>query len=416
MNQSDIIIIGGGLAGLTAAIQFHRAGKKVTLLEASDRVGGRLKTDIVDGFRLDRGFQVLLEAYPLCRELLDYEALNLRRFSPGAMMLHEKGKFEIGDPIRNPSSLLKTALAPIGNLLDKWLILKLRYRLGRQSIEEIFNQPEIPTYELLNDLGFSLDMLENFFRPFLSGIFLENALETSSRMFEFVFKMFSEGATSIPALGMEEIPKQLLRHIPQKWIKTEHEAITILGQKVTCQNDAVYEAPLILIASEAAGIAGNYLTQPFGSEKESVTCSYFFTQKAPIKRPLLMLNASEEKYVNNVTVMSRVSEHYAPPGQELISVSHNGISHLDDSDLSAQIRNELYPWFREDVYSWRLLKNYKINYALPKQKSVRDNILPEKVKLREGLYICGDHQLNGSINAAMKSGKEVASLILEGLN
>ncbi|MEO1655151.1 MAG: NAD(P)/FAD-dependent oxidoreductase, partial [Bacteroidota bacterium] len=289
MNQADVIIIGAGLSGLTAAIQLHRAGKEVILLEASDRVGGRLKTDIVEGFRLDRGFQVLLEAYPLCKELLDYSALNLRSFSPGAMILHEKGKFEIGDPIRNPSSLLKTALAPIGNLLDKWLILKLRYRLRNQSLDSIFSQAEIPTYELLNDLGFSLDMLENFFRPFLSGIFLENALESSSRMFEFVFKMFSEGPTSVPALGMEEIPKQLLRHIPQKWIHLEQEVVSILEQKVTCQNEEVYEAPLILIATEAAGIAGNYLSPPPGTERESVTCSYFYAQKSPVNRPLLIL-------------------------------------------------------------------------------------------------------------------------------
>ena len=208
-NQPDVLVIGAGIAGLTAAKLLKEAGKTVKLIEASNSIGGRVKTDLYQGYLLDHGFQVLLTEYPEAKKLLNYNQLHLKAFDPGAIILNQKGITEIGDPLRKPSTLVQTLISPVGSIFDKLKMLGLKLKLAGTSIEQIFEKKEITTWQYLKQVGFSEKMLNQFFKPFMTGIFLENELTTSSRMFEFVFKMFSEGDTAIPAKGMAEIPKQL---------------------------------------------------------------------------------------------------------------------------------------------------------------------------------------------------------------
>ena len=177
--KEDVIIVGAGIAGLTAAVHLHRAGRKVLILEASDRAGGRIKTDLHEGFLLDRGFQVLLTAYPETKSLLNYSTLNLKKMLPGATVLYDGGQFEIADPFRRPSAALATLFAPVGTLKDKINTLWLKNRLQKLSIDAIFEQPEQTTSKQLIEYGFSPKMIEHFYAPFMSGIFLENKLDTS---------------------------------------------------------------------------------------------------------------------------------------------------------------------------------------------------------------------------------------------
>ena len=176
-----VIIVGGGISGLTAALQLQANGMDSLLLEATDRVGGRVKTDVIDGFRLDHGFQVLLTAYPEAQKWLDYEKLDLQKFLPGAVLLHSDGtKDRIGDPIRDFSSLFPTLFSKVGSVMDKLRILRLNNRVSKMSIEDIFEQEEVPTKKILaKEYGFSNKMIANFFSPFFSGIFLEKGLLTS---------------------------------------------------------------------------------------------------------------------------------------------------------------------------------------------------------------------------------------------
>ena len=212
--DADVLIIGAGLTGLSAARHLYRQNFSVKVLEATDRVGGRVKTDRVDGYLLDRGFQVLLTQYPETKEWLDYDALDLKPFAPGATILNEQGIHQVMDPFRVPTAAFKTLAAPVGSLADKLRMLWLKNRLKGMTLEDIFAQPEITTLSAIQKYGFSERMLRNFFQPFIAGIFLENGLITSRREFDFVFKMFSEGDTAVPAQGMEEIPRQLVAQIP----------------------------------------------------------------------------------------------------------------------------------------------------------------------------------------------------------
>ena len=406
--KQDVIIIGAGLAGLSAAVHLHRQGRKVLILEATDRAGGRIKTDLYDGFLLDRGFQVLLTAYPESKSLLNYADLNLKKMLPGATVLYDDGQFEIADPFRRPSAALATLFAPVGTIKDKINTLWLKNKLQKLTIEEIFQQPEQTTLKQLSDYGFSPKMIERFYAPFLSGIFLENDLSTSSRMFDFVMKMFSDGDVAVPALGMEEIPKQLVALLPQDSIQYHKKVTTIDGNKITTHDGTVFEANQILLATTASALTKDF----FPAQKmtsHQVTNVYFEATEAPTKKAVVILNASKnKKWVNNLTIMSNVSSAYAPKDKVLISVSYNGIPIIDDAALAENMKQELKKWYGEKINSWKMLKTYRIEYALPTQQSVRNEIPASEIKISDSIFICGDNLLNGSINAALKTGRLAA--------
>jgi phytoene dehydrogenase-like protein len=409
--KPSITIIGAGISGLTAAVYLHQKGHKVQIIEASDRAGGRIKTDLMDGFRLDRGFQVLLTEYPETKALLDYKKLNLKRFLPGATVLYDGGQFEIADPLRRPTATFATAFAPVGSLKDKINTFFLKNKLVKISIPNIFKQPEIETIAQLKNYGFSLKMINRFYKPFFSGIFLENDLKTSSNMFDFVMKMFSEGDAAIPELGMEEIPKQLVAMLPENSITYNTKVTAIENNKIIFENGSTLEADKLIIATEAIGLARAYISE----EKQNfhqVTNVYFEAKIAPTKKAVVVLNAAtNKKWANNLTVLSNISNQYAPTAKVLISVSCNGIPTIDDATLAENMKTELKQWYGNQVADWKLLKTYRIKYALPNQEKVANELHDSQIKINDNLFICGDHLLNGSINAAMKSGRLVAELI-----
>ena len=194
-SQKKIGIIGAGVSGLIAALELEKAGFAVTIFEKTDRVGGRVKTDLENGVRMDHGFQVLLEAYPMTKSYLDYKALDLKKFLPGAVVYKNGNRQTLGDPLRELSLLLPTLFSSLGTLSDKFKILALNRELKHTSIDTLFTEKETTTLQYLSQSGFSDSMINNFFRPFFSGIFLEPNLETSSRMFRFVYKMFRQRAS-----------------------------------------------------------------------------------------------------------------------------------------------------------------------------------------------------------------------------
>ncbi len=411
--QPKITIIGAGISGLTAAVYLHKKGFKVQILEASERAGGRIKTDLIDGFRMDRGFQVLLTEYPETKALLDYKKLNLKRFLSGATVLYENGQFEIADPFRRPSALFTTLFAPVGSLKDKLNTFFLKNKLIKISIPTLFKQPEIETLSQLRKYGFSSKMINRFYKPFFSGIFLENDLKTSSNMFDFVMKMFSEGDAAIPALGMEEIPKQLVALLPENSILYNIQVSAIEKNKIICKSGQVFETDKIIIATEATGFASQYISKNKQNFNQ-VTNVYFEAKVAPTKKAVVVLNASlNKKWVNNLTVMTNISDEYAPENKVLIAVSLNGIPSISDELLAENMKNELRRWYGNQVEDWKMLKTYRVNYALPSQEKVANEVTQSEIQISENLFICGDHLMNGSINAAMKSGRLVAELIVQ---
>lgn len=405
------IIIGGGLSGLCAARQLHSQGIDFLLLEATDRVGGRIKTDVIDGYRLDHGFQVLLTAYPEAKSVLDYKKLDLQSFSPGALLLYPDGKKDrIGDPFRDFSSLFPTVFSSAGNLFDKLRILKLKNRLSGKSIEQIFRQEEKSTLAVLKEeYGFSQTMIDRFFSPFFAGIFLEKELVTSRRMFDFVFKMFGEGDTAVPNLGMEEIPKQIIADLPKESIQCNARVTKVERQTVYLADGSSFAAPNIIVATEATGLIKE-LTK-VKSVHQSTTHLHFITDEAPVEQPLIALNTNKNRLSNNICTINKVAKGYATTEKNLVSISVVGRTDLSEKELVKSIQKELKVWFGKAPEAWQHLHTRTVKYALPNQRRVQHQVAIKDIKIRDGLYCCGDFQLNGSINAAMKVGYEVGHLI-----
>lgn len=411
-----VIIVGGGLAGLTCAVKLHEAEVPFLLVEASDKLGGRVASDRYDNFILDRGFQVLLTAYPEAKKILDYSKLGLHAFYPGALVFRGGKLHKLADPFRHPLDAVSGALSPIGSLADKLQVGKLRQSLVGTTVKKLFEKPETTTEKALQDHGFSKEMIDSFFRPFLGGIFLDRSLKTSSRMFDFVFKMFSEGDTSLPARGMGAIADQLAAKLPTASIRMKSHVRNVQDGFVIMDDGDTMAAPIIVVATEgpeAAKLLGEEIQTTTG---RSVLCVYYAAQKAPFEEPILVLNGDGKGCVNNVCVPSNVARSYAPEGQHLVSVSVLGDRDEDeDREIDDEVRKDLKPWFGEQVESWRYLRSYKIKYALPDQSPPQLATPQRPVKLRPGIFVCGDHKDNASINGAIASGRRTAEAVLKDL-
>jgi len=413
MQDEKVIIIGAGIAGLTAAIELEKAGFKPTILEGSARIGGRVKTDKIDGYLLDHGFQVLLTAYPEAQHYLNYEQLNLKKFNPGALILDDKkGPFMIKDPLRDPSSVLTMLFSPVGSFSDKLKIFKWNRALKKQSIDEIFAKPAITSIDFLRKKGFSETIINQFFKPFFGGIFLENELSTSSRMLEFVFKMFGEGHAAVPKNGMKAIPEMLAGNLSQTNIKFGHKVEKVGLKKVILDSGEELEADIVIIATKADEI----LPQLEGQfdEDQFVTNIYFSSDIDPIGKAMIALVPNEKLLINNITVMNNTSDAYAPEGNYLLSISVTQNYQENDKQFKLRILNELiqvFPQLKNATIEH--LKTYYIDNALPKIDDFQDKMKPSQSKIQDGIYLAGDYLLNGSINAAMASGRFAAHAVFE---
>ena len=248
-TDADVVVVGAGVSGLACALELRRLGREVVVLEASDAVGGRVRSDRVDGFTLDRGFQVLLTAYPEVQRLLDLDGLRLRRFQPGAMV-HRRGRFHrVSDPFRRPQDLLATLRAPVGTFADKARIGLLRRRVLKSDPRTLLRQPDIETSAHLEALGFSDSFVEQFFRPFFGGVSLDPSLRTSSRMFDVLFRSFAAGDVAVPADGMRAIPDQLARRLPPATVRLRSRVEHVDAHGVLLTDGSTWTARAVVVAT-----------------------------------------------------------------------------------------------------------------------------------------------------------------------
>ncbi len=411
--KKRILIVGGGLAGLSCATQLHEAGVESLILESSDGVGGRVRTDAVQGFLLDRGFQVYLSAYPEAGRQLDLEALDLRRFNPGALVFRGGKLLRMMDVFRCPQYALSTAFQPIGTIWDKLRVGRMRFRATRTALDEIAAHKDDTTEEYLRRSGFSESMIDGFFRPFYGGIFLERDLRTSSRMFEFTFKMFAEGHATLPAKGMQEIPRQLANRLPMNAIRLDAPVRSVEARTVTLENGEQVTADAVVVATDA-GTAARLVsgTQKIPTGWRSTTSIYYSAPSSPLKEAIIALNGHTSGLVNNVCVPSDVSADYAPEGGALISVSLLGLP--DSKDLESRVQAELETWFGKEVRQWEHLRTYRIPHALPEQPPSDSREKGNGFQVHDEIYVCGDHCTSASIEGALVSGMCVAKDIVAG--
>ena len=416
MNQKnkEVIIVGAGLAGLSCARRLMADGIPFTILEAGRRIGGRIKTDRVDGFLLDHGFQVLQTAYPEARRYLDYSRLDLSPFAPGAI-IHTQGQFHIiADPRRRPRNLWSTATAPIGTIGDRLRMIKLALKVQRTKASILFQSPDMMTLDFLRAEGFSEKIIQTFFIPFFSGISLDPEIEVSSRVFKYIFRIFAEGDVALPAQGMQAIPDQLAENFPDGSIRTDVSVKSVHRGQAELTSGEIIKGRAVILATEepeTVRLLGSRRT----TDSRGELCLYFAAEEPPIEQPYLLLNGDKSGWINSLTVPSQVSASYAPPGQALISVVVVGHLSSDDNSVETAVRGQLTAWFGEGVSNWRHLKTFRILHALPAQPPPMPDPTASRPQVKPGIFVCGEYSSVPGIQWAMLSGRLAAEAAIRHL-
>jgi phytoene dehydrogenase-like protein len=346
--------------------------------------------------------------------MLDYPALKLHHFSPGAMLRFGGKWHRMLDPFHHPFSALQSLLNPIGTFSDKFRVAKFRHRALSGTIPDVFTWPEISTLEYLKNLGFSASMIERFFRPFLAGVFLDPELKTSSRMAEFIFRMFASGNAFLPAEGMGAISRQLGSLLPSKKIRTQARVTSIHNTTVTLDSAESLSARAIVVATEgpATGELIPSLTPP---AYHSVTSLYFASPEPPFKGPYLLLNGEGVGPINNLCVLSQVAPTYSRNSQQLLSVSVLNSMGPSQPGLKSQVRRQLQDWFGAQAKDWQHIQTYTINAAQPRQVVPFPNPYAFQSHLQNGIFVCGDFCTTGTIDGAIFSGRRAAQEIRDWL-
>lgn len=402
--SNRVIVIGAGLAGLRASELLQNADRNVTLLEAGDAPGGRVRTDLVEGFRIDRGFQVLLTEYPEVKTALDLKALALKPFAPGAMV-RSRGRFTtLCDPWRRPVDGAKGLFGPPGRLADRFRLATFRSRIALSTEAELAHAAGISFDEALRVHGFSAEFIDGFFRPWFGGITLDRSLAQDAAFCKFVFRCLAHGEAAVPELGMGAVADQLAARLRPGSLRLGARVASVEGARVRLQSGEVLEAETIVVATEGPEAARLLRLSDSGSK--SVTCLSFAAARAPFQGPWLALNGENSGLVNNLAVMTNVSRAYSPDTRALISATVLGpMAPADDIQLHEQVAAQLTTWFGPEVSGWSLVRIDRIRHAQP--------VFTKAIGfLRPGLYLAGDHTQQPSAHGALRSGRLAAEAVL----
>ncbi|MEM1165486.1 MAG: NAD(P)/FAD-dependent oxidoreductase [Planctomycetota bacterium] len=424
MSRYETVVIGAGLAGLTCARHLRRAGRRVLVLEASDGVGGRVRTDRVehDGgtFLLDRGFQVFLDAYPEAAEQLDLSALALRGFDPGAVIALGGKLHVVADPLRRPIDAAKSVRAPIASMRDVVRLIALHRRLlASADPADPSGEPNVrdePTIDFLRRAGLSERLIDTVLRPFFGGVFFDRELTTSARMMAFCYRMFATGRATLPARGMGALSAQIADDLPTGTVRLGQRVVAIdqhTGRVETLAGDE-FQAERIVLATDAGATDRLLAREPVRTWRQTTTLS-FAADAPPIDRPMLVLDGAGCGPVNHLAVPSNVQPSYAPRGAALICANVVVDTPQTDGELAAAARAQLVQWFGDEVTRWRLLRVHRIVRALPDQSPPTLEQWSRTSELDTGVIVCGDHTENASINGALVAGRLAAERIIAGV-
>ena len=383
----DVTVIGAGLAGLACARHLTAAGVTVEVHEAARVVGGRVRTDVVDGVLLDHGFQVFNTAYPEARRVLDLGALDLRAFTSGALVRYGEKLHRVGS-WRDPGWAVQGATAPIGSLLSKAAVARLGAEDALLPMTRLRTRPETSTRERLRSAGVSDTTVERFLQPFLSGVFLEPDLDTSSRFFDLVWRSFARGTQAVPATGMGAIPSQLAKGLDVR-----------LGSHVTELPDGP-----VVVATDPVTAAG--LTGLDAPVMRSGTTLYHLADEPPVDAGAIVLDGERSGPVSSSVVLTNVAPSYAP-GRVLVSSTVVAPT----ADESA-VRAHLSRLYGVETARWEHVATYEIRQALPSMAPPLQVRKP--VAVRPGVWVAGDWRDTASIQGALVSGRRAAEAVLRG--
>jgi phytoene dehydrogenase-like protein len=408
----DVVVVGAGLAGLAAAVRLHRRGLDVAVVEAGDAVGGRVRTDHVDGYTLDRGFQVLNTAYPELRRVVDVDALDLQSFDPAVTVLLDGKRITLGNPLHQPGTVAAAVGLPAGGVVGKaafGLYAGLCLSLPAESLKK---RPDLSALAAWRDAKIPDDLVDGVLRPFFSGVLLEQDMSTSRRFTDLMIRMFARGRSTVPAGGMQRLPEQLAGLLPPGIVRLSTPVAEVGSDRVVTSDGETLPARRVVVATDgwtAARLLRDSLRPP---PTRGVTTVYHAADPWPGQSGTLLLGRPGSPIASSI-VISAAAPSYAPAGRSLVSTSFVHPSQPEHVD-GVDVRAALARLHDTSTARWELVATYDRPHALPGMPAPHPLTSPVRVRSGgETVYVAGDHRDTSSIQGALVSGRRAASAVLE---
>ncbi|MBT6018360.1 NAD(P)-binding protein [bacterium] len=401
-KKTDIVIIGAGIAGLACAMKLKKNNRNFIIIEQSDRVGGRVGSIKENEYIFDLGFQVYNTEYYETNSLLNLKELKLKVFKPGASIYNGR-RFEIlSDPFRDPSTIFETFFSGMTTFKDKIKILTLKRALSSYCISEDQSE-DMTTLKYLKSYGFSNKIINGFFKPFFSGIFLENQLETSSKFFKNVFSNFNKGYAAVPVNGMQAIPDQMVKNLNPHNLLLGNKVIEAKNpEKIVLENNEIIEAKFMVLTGGSNSLVNNHIVE-FNSVR-----TFYFSSRVKVKHPKYINLFPYDSLINNIAILSSVSENYSPEGNTLFSITIIE-SDLSKSELIDIIQDKLSTYYGDEKSNYIFMKEINIKQATIKQKTGYFDL---KIEDKKNILFAGDYTTYGSIEGAVVSGIKTAEKLI----
>ncbi len=408
MESHDVIVVGAGLAGLTCAVELSRAGVDVAVLESSDAVGGRIRTDRVDSMLLDRGFQLLNPAYPALAGLVDLAALDLQFFEAGVVVASLGDRVALADPFRSPRDLRQDAARSTGSVLEKACFAAYAARCALDAPSRLRRLPDVGYGEALERARVRGRLRRSVLEPFLAGVLAEDEQRTSRRFVDLLLRMFARAAPGLPAGGMHELPQQIADLLPAGTVRLESRVEAVAGRTVQTAEGAMTADAVVVATDPLTAAALTSLPTPV---TRGLTTFYHHVAESPAQRRLLHVDGDRNGPIVNTAVVSDVAARYCPDGA-LVATTVLGAD--DGSEMLARVERQLADIYGVGTSDWRLVRAYRIPVALPAMLPPLDFRQP--VELGDGVFIAGDHRDTASIQGAIVSGRRAASAVRASLH
>lgn len=408
----DVIIVGAGLSGLSAAYQLQLKGYKVAIYEANGKVGGRCKSDYIDGYILDKGLHFFQKGFSESNNTFDYKSLRMEPIYPGAMIHYNNNFHLVTNPLIKISDVFSMAFLPFMSFRDKMKLGAMLTFLMASSDDQLKKFQTLTTKEFLDSKGFSERLIETVFRPLCHAIYFDSSLNTSAYLFTSMLKNFSFEDSALPAYGIGSIAVQLGEKLEEDTVHFHSKVKNVFEDGVELNDGEIIHAKKVIVTLPPLDVEKIFPKKTCEVEYSPYTCLYFSTKTPPVKTPIILLNGESEGIINNVFVPTTIQPSYAPPGYHLVCVSLKTFTDKDDEELIYDVLKELIGWFGVKVNDWMHLKTYHIQSALPK---IHANHEIKYTEEEDGIHFCGDSLSYGSVNNALISGKMTAEKVMEQL-
>ncbi|MFE0175828.1 NAD(P)/FAD-dependent oxidoreductase [Streptomyces sp. NPDC059002] len=436
-HHADVVIVGAGAAGLSAAHRLTSAGVTTVVLEAAPCVGGRMSTEKIDGFRLDRIGQLLTTSYPELRRTPGLDSLVLRPFAPG-LLVHSEGRHHRaaeplaarsargaltaaralasaprasraarppgrtaqGTPTRTPAA----RTTPLGTPFDQARLGSALARIAATPVERLLDRPELPARDALFARGLPSRTIDGFLRPLLSALLCDPGLTTSSRCADLALHAFARGRLCLPEGGAEVLPELLAAALPPGTVRTGVRVTSVSTTSVTTAGHGEISCRAVLLATDAraaAELLPGLRVPPF----HEVTVVHHTAPEPPLDGPALLLDADRAGPVAHTAVISQVDPSRAPADRVLVSSTVLG----PPPDQRA-VLSHLADLYGTPTDRWELLAVHHTREAVPAMPPPHDVRRP--VRLLSGLYVCGDHRDTSTVQGALHSGRRAAHAAL----